>query len=157
MKTADVLVVSSEAASTSQLVWLLVGDVADILDDGLDVENLRWLLPVLESLLQLMNTEEQQDGTGGYMNDVLEVSPNSFDHVLRLHGIRNALREELQEMIGRIRQTPLLESLPAYAESFAARSMSVRLLSWVDRLSTHHRAERLLCQSVWYTELGGGD
>lgn len=157
MKTANASTTPSQAASTSQLAWLLVGDVADILDDGLDTENLRWLVPVLESLWRTMDTEEQQDGECGYMNDVLDLSPNSYGKVESLHRLRDELREELHEIIDRIRQTLPLESLSEPMEQFLARTLSTQLMSWVDRMTTHHGAERELCQSVWYMELGVGD
>lgn len=99
MTTTNESAVSSQAASTCQLAWLLVGDVADILDDGIDTENLRWLLPVLESLLNLMNSEEKQDGAGGYLDDVLELSPNSFEQVEGLHTLRSELRADLNRII----------------------------------------------------------
>jgi hypothetical protein len=156
MTTTSELTVATQGAATSQLAWLLVGDVADILDDGIDAENLRWLLPVLESLLNLMNTEEQQDGAAGYLDDVLELSPNSFEEVEGLHAVRNELRADLHRIIGGIRQTIRPESSQPL-QSFVARSLSAQLMSWVDRMTTHHRAERELSQSVWYLDLGVGD
>ena len=44
----------TEVDSQNELIWLLLGDVAEILDDGLDVENISWLTPVLDVLVQTM-------------------------------------------------------------------------------------------------------
>lgn len=157
MAGSHAIAAQAQDVSSSQLIWLLVGDVADIVDDGLDPEGLRWLVPVLEALGQQMATAEQQDSRGGYLSEVLEISPNWFDQVESLHRLRDELRSELTDLIGRIRETPPLRSVEETVDPFLARALSAQLVSWVDRMTTHHRAERELCQSVWYLDLGDGD
>lgn len=150
-------VAQTNNTSTAQLVWLLIGDVADIVDDGLDIESLRWLAPVLEVLRKEMTKAEQRDARDGYLSDVTDISPNWYDQVEALRSLRVELCIELTGVIGRVRQTSGAQSPDEPLDPFVARALSAQLTSWVDRMTTHHRAERELCQSVWYTELGVGD
>lgn len=157
MKTPATSVVPCQDVSTGQMTWLLVGDIADILDDGLDSENLRWLLPVLESLVNVMRNDEQRDAGDEYLREVLDVSPNLFDQVDALHRFRSELLRELVSLVDWVRQAPPLQSSSESLQPALSRTLNARMLSWVDRMTTHYRDERELCQAVWYMELGDGD
>ena len=68
--------------SDEQLIWLLMGDVAEILDDGLDAENISWLSPVLDVLVESMSRQKANDP--GYLNEVLVEFPYWSPQVDRL-------------------------------------------------------------------------
>lgn len=157
MGTSDARPVASRRGSTAQLAWLLVGDVADLLEGGLDADNVRWLLPVLESLRKLMDSEAEDDAAAGYLDDVLKQFPNACEQVVALGDIRRQLHSELHVFVHELGQLVETPSSEAEFDVDAAGALKLRLVSWVDRMSALHRNERELCQSVWCLELGLGD
>ncbi|MHC4875147.1 MAG: hypothetical protein ACYTGL_01535 [Planctomycetota bacterium] len=157
MNTPNATAVASRRGHTAQLAWLLVGDVADLLEWRLDADSARWLLPVLETLRNLMNAEEQDDAAAGYLDDVVAQFPNAYERVVELHRLREELHSELHVFVHQLSQ--LLEPRTADEEfdDAGAQALKMRLVSWVDRMSAQHRNERELSQSIWYLELGLGD
>ena len=159
MKTSDARPVTSRRGSTAQLAWLLVGDVADLLECGLDNDSVRWLLPVLESLRGLMDAEAEEDAAAGFMNDVVTQFPNAYERVAALQEMHNNLHSELHvfvHQLGRLADQIAADPDVEFDEA-TMRMLKLRLVSWVDRMSAQHRNERELSQSVWYLELGTGD
>ena len=159
MKTSEARPVASRRGSTAQLAWLLVGDVADLLEGGLDNDSIRWLLPVLESLRGLMDVEAQEDAAAGFMGDVVTQFPNSYERVVALQEMHNHLHSELHVFVHQLSR--LADQIAANPDvrldETTMRMLKLRLVSWVDRMSAQHRNERELSQSVWYLELGAGD
>lgn len=159
MKTSDARPVTSRRGSTAQLAWLLVGDVADLLEGGLDNDSVRWLLPVLESLRGLMDAEAEEDAAAGYMNDVVDQFPNAYERVVALQEMHDHLHSELHVFVHQLSR--LADEIAAdpnvELDETTMRMLKLRLVSWVDRMSAQHRNERELSQSVWYLELGTGD
>ena len=159
MKTSEVRPVASRRGSTAQLAWLLVGDVADLLEGGLDNDSIRWLLPVLESLRGLMDAEAQEDAAAGFMGDVVAQFPNSYERVTALQEMHNHLHSELHVFVHQLSKLAdqIAVNPDVRLKETTMRMLKLRLVSWVDRMSAQHRNERELSQSVWYLELGAGD
>jgi hypothetical protein len=159
MRTSDARPVASQRGSTAQLAWLLVGDVADLLEGGLDNDSIRWLLPVLESLRGLMDDEAQEDAAIGFMGDVVAQFPNAYERVAALHEMQGNLHSELHVFVHQLsRLAGQIASNPdVRLDDVTVRMLKLRLVSWVDRMLAQHRNERELSQSVWYLELGTGD
>jgi hypothetical protein len=133
--------------SEDQLIWLVMGDVAEILDDGLDAENITWLGPVLDVLVETM---ARQQVTGpGYLNEVLVEFPNWSPQVDRLRSERSALGRTLEDLQARIRW-----SLPV---DMLASRLQVQVRNWLNRMQLHRCEERELVQAVWYNDIGVGD
>ena len=63
-------------ARSSVLEYLLIGDLRDLLEETPDDETRRWLLAVLEELLDLLPNEFEYEDQGGYLADVCEQNPN---------------------------------------------------------------------------------
>ncbi len=159
MKTSEARPVASRRGSTAQLAWLLVGDVADLLEGGLDNDSIRWLLPVLESLRGLMDTEAQEDAAAGFMDDVVTQFPNAYERVALLQEMHSQLHSELHVFVHQLsRLADQIAVNPSIRlDEMTIRMLKLRLVSWGDRMSAQHRNERELSQSVWYLELGAGD
>lgn len=159
MKTTDARPVASRRGSTAQLAWLLVGDVADLLEGGLDNDSIRWLLPVLESLRGLMDAEAQEDAAAGFLGDVVSQFPNAYERVALLQEMHNQLHSELHVFVHQLSRLvdQVAVNPDVRLDETTMRMLKLRLVSWVDRMSAQHRNERELSQSVWYLELGTGD
>jgi len=137
----------TEADSQNELIWLLLGDVAEILDDGLDVENVSWLAPVLEVLVQTMSLKQTHET--GYLNEVLIEFPYWSRQVDQLRLERAGLGRSLEDLLARIRWSLPLQML--------ADRLQVQLRNWLYRMTLHRFRERELVQAVWYNEIGAGD
>jgi hypothetical protein len=133
--------------SEDQLIWLLMGDVAEILDDGLDAENISWLGPVLDVLVETMFRQEENDP--GYLSEVLVEFPNWSPQVDRLRSERAALGRTLEDLQARIRW-----SLPV---KMLATRLQVQVRNWLNRMQLHRCEERELVQAVWYNDIGTCD
>jgi|GEM_PF-1217892 len=159
MNTSEARPVASRRGSTAQLAWLLVGDVADLLEGGLDNDSIRWLLPVLESLRGLMDAEAEEDADSGFLGDVVTQFPNAYERVVALQELHSQLHSELHVFVHQLsRLAGQIASNPdVRLDEPTLRMLKLRLVSWVDRMSAQHRNERELSQSVWYLELGAGD
>ena len=89
-------------ARNSVLEYLLIGDLRDLLEEPADNETRRWLLAVLEELLDLLPNEFEYEDQGGYLADVCEQNPNWSNKVERLHRERESLYFSLLELRNRI-------------------------------------------------------
>ena len=133
--------------SDEQLIWLLMGDVAEILDDGLEADNISWLSPVLDVLVESMSRQKANDP--GYLNEVLVEFPYWSPQVDRLRSERAALGRTLEDLQARIRW-----SLPV---DMLATRLQVQVRNWLNRMQLHRCEERELMQAVWYNDIGAGD
>mgnify|MGYP006899567537 FL=1 len=133
--------------SEDQLIWLLMGDVAEILDDGLDAENISWLGPVLDVLMETMACQQRNET--GYLTEVLVEFPNWSSQGDRLRSERSALDRSLEDLQARIRW-----SLPVDMLAFR---LQVQVRNWLNRMQLHRCEERELVQAVWYNDIGTCD
>ena len=139
-------VASPITESGEQLIWLLLGDVAEILDDGLDAENISWLSPIVDVLVDTMARREQEHG---YLSDVLIEFPNWSPQVDRLRSERAALARSLEDLQARIRWALPVQML--------GDRLQLQVRNWLNRMTLHRCQERELIQAVWYNEIGTGD
>ena len=139
-------VASPVTESGEQLIWLLLGDVAEILDDGLDAENISWLSPIVDVLVDTTARREQEHG---YLSDVLIEFPNWSQQVDRLRSERAALDRSLEDLQARIRWALPVQML--------GERLQLQVRNWLNRMTLHRCEERELIQAVWYNEIGTGD
>lgn len=130
-----------------ELIWLLLGDVAEILDDGLDAENISWLGPVLDVLVDAMSRQDTSDA--GYLSEVIFEFPYWSPQVDRLRSERAALERSLEDLRARIRW-----SLPV---SMLGDRLQIQVRNWLNRMTLHRCEERELVQAIWYNEIGAVD
>jgi hypothetical protein len=86
----------------SSLEYILLGDLRDVLDETPDAESRRWLIAVLDALLDTLPREFDLEDTDGYMSEVLERYPSWNKQVDRLHREHDVLFTKLKELRGRL-------------------------------------------------------
>lgn len=124
-------------AECNEFQYLLLGDLRDLLEETPDESNRRWLLAVLDVLVQLMPRELRlHSDNGGYMNQVLQEFPGWNQRVMSLHLRKLQLDYALRELRDRMRSE---KSYVAIADQ-----VSVQLRDWMDTFVELHQAEASL-------------
>ncbi len=133
----------------SELEYILIGDLRDLLESPIDDQNLHWISAVLDALLDTLPKQFELKRQGGYLNVVLEAQPNWECHVL-------SLEVEHEQMCVRLQQ--LRSQLPdAVKVEFLARTLSMELKGWMQAFVSHSRRESRLLQTAMNLEVGCGD
>lgn len=133
----------------SELEYILIGDLRDLLESPIDDQNLRWISAVLDALLETLPQQFQLKQEGGYLQEVLDVQPNWECHV-------NSLGVEHAQMCDRLQQ--LRQKLPDAAKvEFLARTLRMELKGWMQAFVAHNRRESRLLQTAMNLEVGCGD
>jgi hypothetical protein len=133
----------------SSLEYILLGDLRDLLEEPADAENRRWLLAVLDGLLETLPREFDLEDEDGYMSEVLERFPNWARQVERLHHDHDQLFAKLKELRGRIDRGSWIAPI--------ANEVRRDLRSWILTIVAHNRNETRLVQTAMNLEVGVGD
>ena len=135
-------------ARYSVLEYLLIGDLRDLLDEEPpDNETRRWLLAVLDELLDLLPNEFEYEDQGGYLADVCEQNPNWTNMVERLHREHDDLYYSLLDLRNRINNEQSFE--------FIAGEVKPKLSRWIEAAQRHKDSEQRLVVSSFDTTFGG--
>lgn len=131
----------------SALEYILLGDLCDLLDEPADEQNCRWMLAVLDALLDTLPREFDLEEEDGYLSEVLEHYPSWEREVERL-------RREHESLFARLKT---LRNTIVRQASFSriARQVRRELRDWIDLLTEHHRRETRLLQKAMNLEVGG--
>ncbi|MBM84320.1 MAG: hypothetical protein CMJ78_27505 [Planctomycetaceae bacterium] len=130
--------------------YILLGDLSDLLEEPFDEETRKWMIAVLDALLDTLPQEQElKEKDGGYLSDVLETQPNWWAHVDQLRAEHDDLFMTLKVLRFDIENND--------TESRAATEARLRLQDWMLSLQAHHRHETRLIQSALIFEVGGGD
>lgn len=133
----------------STLEYILLGDLRDLLEEPIDDQTCRWLIAVLDALLDTLPREFALEESGGYLIQVLDEFPNWAEEVERLHAEHDQLFCRLKELRGRIAQRKDFSDV--------ADRLRVDLQEWIRALTAHHRHEARLLQTALNLEVGVGD
>ena len=131
------------------LEYILLGDLRDVLAEPANKENRRWLIVILDALLETLSRDFELQEQGGYMTEVLEQFPNWYRQVDDLHDEHQALYAKLRGLRERIDQRA--------AFSRIASELRNDLQDWMHRLVAHHRHEKRILQTAFNLEVGVGD
>ena len=134
-------------ARSSVLEYLLIGDLRDLLEESPDNETRRWLLAVLEELLNLLPNEFEYEDQGGYLAEVCDQHPNLSSTVDRLHREHEGLYFSLLELRNRIADEQSFE--------FIADEMKPKLRRWIEAAQRHRESEQQLVVAAYDTAFGG--
>lgn len=134
-------------ARYSVLEYLLIGDLRDLLEESPDNETRRWLLAVLEELLDLLPNEFEFEDQGGYLADVCEQNPNLSNTAERLHREHENLYFSLLELRNRISSEQSFD--------FIADEVKPKLSRWIEAVQRHRESEQQLVVSSFDTTFGG--
>ena len=133
----------------SQLEYILIGDLRELLEFADDPENKPWIESIIDALLDTLPEEFALKEQDGYLNEVLEAKPNWSDQVVRLQSEHQTLIDRLMAL-----RTQLGKSRPAQA---LADQLAADLREWMRELVAHNRHETRLVQTAINLEVGVGD
>ena len=121
----------------------------DLLEEPADEITCKWLLAVLDALLQTLPRDFQLQDEGGYLAEVIEEFPNWSVQVVRLLQERETLFSNLRRLREQITQ-----EIP-----FSEIAQKVRhdLHGWMKSYVAYHRHERRLVQTAFNLDIGVGD
>lgn len=134
-------------AECRELVYILFGDLRDVLEEGPSKESQRWLKVVLDALLEKVPEEFELRSADGYLTEVLESFPNWQGQVDRLE-------EEYFELFQTLRR---LRKEIGRSQDFAsiAQEASADLMRWMESFRRHIQAEQRLVLLAANLEVGG--
>ena len=133
----------------SELEYIQIGDLRELLEAPIDSQNLRWISAVLDALLETLPKQFELKQQGGYLREVLDVQPNWECHVL-------SLEVEHAQICSRLQQ--LRKELPdAVKVEFLARTLRMELKGWMRAFVAYNRRESRLLQTAMKLEVGCGD
>jgi hypothetical protein len=131
------------------LEYILLGDLRDLLEEPTDQYTRRWLVAVLDALLDTLPRQMALKESSGYLNEVLDEYPSWYRHVEDLQNEQRLLVLSLQALRDR------LETPGPYQRDAARVKSAVR--QWMNRLMAHRRHETRLLQTAMNLEIGCGD
>ncbi|MBI3861389.1 MAG: hypothetical protein HY290_05795 [Planctomycetia bacterium] len=133
----------------SSLEYILLGDLRDVLEERPDRESRRWLIAVLDALLETLPREFDLEDADGYMSEVLERYPSWSTQVDRLHSEHDQLFAKLKELRGRVECDTWIAPI--------ANEVRRDIREWTLKLIAHRRGETRLVQTAMNLEVGTGD
>lgn len=136
-------------ADFATLEYILLGDLRDLLEEEPSEQTSRWLLAVLDSLLEALPQELALKSQEGYLEEVLSDHPHWEPQVERLRSEYVRLCVWLEELRDR------LISRAPFGE--IASHLRYDLREWMTALQAYHRHETRLLQTSVNLEVGGGD
>jgi hypothetical protein len=131
------------------LEYILLGDLRDLLEEPADQYTRRWLVAVLDALLETLPLQMALKESRGYLNEVLDEYPSWYRHVEELQNEQRLLELSLQALRDR------LETSGPYERVAMRVNSTVR--QWMNRLTAHRRHETRLLQTAMNLECGCGD
>ena len=129
--------------------YILIGDLRDLLENPPDDENRRWLVAVVDALLDTVPREFALKSEEGYLADVLDEFPNWDSEVARLEQQYAVLCSRLALLRERIVTRHRLQEI--------SERLQIELEAWMDAFARLHREEQQLVLSAANLEVGAGD
>lgn len=134
-------------AECRELVYILFGDLRDLLEEGPSQETERWLKVVLDALLEKVPEEFELRSADGYLTEVLENFPNWEGQVEQLEEEYFSLLRTLRRLRGTIERSEEFDQI--------AQKASSELMRWMDAFRAHIQAEQRLVMLAANLEVGG--
>lgn len=129
--------------------YILIGDLRDLLEEDLSAQNRRWMLAVLDALLDTLPKEFALKSQDGYLSDVLDEYPSWDRAVERLRQRHLALHRRLTEIRVRIFVNSRFEGI--------ADRLRPELQAWIEAFTDLQQAERKITFAAVNLECGAGD
>lgn len=129
------------------LEYLLIGDLRDLLEETPDAETRRWMLAVLDELLDLLPNEFELEDDDGYLSDVCNQFPNWCNQVDRLYQEHVTLYSQLLELRNRIADKESID--------YIAVEVQQELKRWIEAAQRHRSTEQSLVMSALDLTYGG--
>jgi hypothetical protein len=135
------------ATSYTSLEYILLGDLRELLEKPVDSESRRWMLSVLDKLLESFSSEGEREEEGSYLEDVLDRFPNWSGQIDRLHRDHEELFARLTELRARTERDEWIAPLASLVRE--------ELRDWMLSLIAHRRRETRLLQTAMNLDVGG--
>jgi hypothetical protein len=133
----------------SQLEYLLLGDLRAVLNEPDDLRDTRWLIAILDSLVQTIPKEFELREEGGYLSEVLSIQPQltrTAELLQAEHARIFGLLADLRRRVGN-----------SISSTALADQLVMELRDWMALLQGHNRRERRVYQSAFNLDVGVGD
>jgi hypothetical protein len=132
------------------LEYILMGDLRDLLEEAqADEQTHRWIIAVLDALLDALPREMELKSRGGYLQPVLEQFPNWAGQIGDLAREKQLLFDTLSELRTQIHSPRMFAHL--------AGEIRQNLHEWMNLWASHLRHERRILQSAFTMDVGCGD
>ncbi|MCA9062031.1 MAG: hypothetical protein KDA96_03205 [Planctomycetaceae bacterium] len=140
--------VVSTAEECAELEYLLLGDLQELMEEPPDETNRRWLLAVLDTLVEISDRHVRlQDQGDGYLSEVLTEFPNWDRKIERLRERKLRVNDSVRELRNRIQARQDLNPV--------ASRIRVEVKDWVCEFKEQRRHEIQLMQTAFNWEIGG--
>ncbi len=133
----------------AELVYILIGDLRDVLEESPSEQTRHWLAVLLDTMLETVPEEFSLKSDGGYLSDVLHDFPHWDARVELLEDQYFSLYLQLR----RLREQVKLQI--TYEET--ASSLRDDLGSWITAFQEFRSQERDLVQTAANLTVGAGD
>lgn len=133
----------------SELVYILIGDLRDVLEEPPSEQTRHWLAVLLDTMLETVPEEFSLKSDGGYLSDVLHDFPHWDSRVELLEDQYFSLYLQLR----RLREQLKLQI--TYEETVS--SLREDLGSWITAFQEFRSQERDLVQMAANLTVGAGD
>ena len=140
---------ATDLRQCTEFEYILLGDLRDLLEDPPSDENRKWLLAVLDALVDTLPKEFALKSRDGYLSDVLLEFPNWDRAVDRLEVQYVRLYQRLRELRDGVVTGRALELI--------AERLRGDLRDWIESFSSLHHEERELVMEAVNLEVGVGD
>lgn len=138
-----------ELGRCNALLRLLTDDLAELLEEPAERATTRWVLGVLEAMLDNLQQQIRHEEEHDYLAEVLEQYPSWHPQVEHLRQQQQLLHRQLREIRERI-----AAGADDAAVLFEARR---QLRDWIEAYNEHQRRETRLIQDAFTLETGVGE
>jgi hypothetical protein len=132
----------------TELEYLLLGDLREMLEEPLTPQSRKWMLAVLDTLLDTLPREHRLQSSDGYLAEVLHEFPNWSGRVDRLESRHYDLYDRLWDLRDELEVEQL--DRPAVA------ALRYSLHEWMQQLFQLRLNESNLLMAAVNTDIGGG-
>jgi len=112
----------------------------------------KWLIAVLDALLETLPRRMELQAQGGFMAEVLDEFPSWFSHVEHLKDEYQDVYCKLADLRETVNSDDSEEDLRRLQDLLARD-----LRDWMAHLTAYHRHEKRLVQTAFTLDVGAGD
>lgn len=138
-----------ELQRCNELLRLLTDDLAELLEELSDKVTTKWVVNVLQAMLENLRTQSDKEEESDYFAEVLNQYPNWHPQIEHLRQQHSLLYKQLEEIYLRIAKNP--------EDSEVLFEVRRQLGDWIKTYNEHEARERRLLQDAFLLELGAGD
>ena len=131
-----------------ELEYILLGDIRDLLEEPPNAETARWLIAVLDTLIETLPEDFELCSRDGYLNSIVEDCPNWEPMVEQLENQHFELYRRLIALRARLQ---LDCDYAAFAEILKGD-----LEAWILAFRDHRQHEQQLLMLATHLDEGGG-